>query len=81
MRTLAQPVDGGKEGSRKTRSHLDRGLTTSFERLGHVLAAGRGSMSGPVQAVVAVCSGLAARRPAAGACENHHLFTHLLTIF
>ena len=43
MRTLVQPGDDAKK-LLETRSHLDRGRTTSFENLGHVLAAGRGSM-------------------------------------
>jgi hypothetical protein len=43
MRTLAQPGDGAKKVL-ETRSHLDRGRTTSSEKLGHVLTVGCGTM-------------------------------------
>lgn len=43
MRTLAQPGDGAKKVL-ETRSHLDRGRTTSSEKLGHVLTVGCGAM-------------------------------------
>ena len=43
MRTLAQPGDDAKKVL-ETRSHLDRGRTTSFEKLGHVLTVGCGAM-------------------------------------
>ena len=43
MRTLTQPGDGAKKVL-ETRSHLDRGRTTSSEKLGHVLTVGCGAM-------------------------------------
>jgi hypothetical protein len=54
MRTLAQPGDDAKK-LLETRSHLDRGRTTSFEKLGHVLTVGCGAMRTQIPA--------SARRP------------------